>query len=335
MAKRTFAKIFHELRTHLHELSGSQLKVWVCHRLHEGPEGTSYPSVSLIAKETGLDPDTVKNSRRYMRENGWLRTISHKDSVSGKFAVPVEQCTYPWLTDRGVNTPSDAGVETHRDRGVKTASGFSPSEVDTSEEAPRPSDASPSEPDGAINSEERESKSKNELEREEGLAPLTPILTLGASFDQEKQAVRDWAFMEASREPISLPDDRPNWSARLGRVLDCGEWHEAECLYADLMPKATEFRLSEILALAEVALDLQIRYGTATGCCDLSDSAEPNPVRDFWRWNQVHKQGRFLFYSMAIMANSYWSDNERSSRAQWEMHDGDSCRICRLSRASA
>jgi hypothetical protein len=102
-----FAKVPHELRNHLHELTGSQLKVWLCHLLHEDKNHISFPSVPLIAKETGLDADTVGDAHKFLRENGWLKTVGSRDAKTGKFAVPVATCAIPvGVKDRDGKKPS-------------------------------------------------------------------------------------------------------------------------------------------------------------------------------------------------------------------------------------
>jgi hypothetical protein len=139
MAKHGFAKILHGLRNHLHELTGSQLKVWLCHRLHEDKNATAFPSIHTIAKETGLDPTTVGTAHTWLRANGWLKTLSYRSAESGRFAVPVARCTYPWLKQE---TPPSMGNPVSVESTVhgfsvdgSTVDGFDPIEVDTPKEA--------------------------------------------------------------------------------------------------------------------------------------------------------------------------------------------------------
>src|ERR1039458_6234231 len=229
-----YAKVLHALRKHLHEINGSQLKVWLCHRLHEDKNGTSFPSISLIAKETGLDPDTVKDAHKYLRDNGWLKTVSYRDSQSGKFAVPVAKCTYPWLIQDAASedVKAPAGKPTVAGKTVpgstapgstvhgSTVPGKPHPEVNTFEEAPIPSVASL--PTVAIHSEvfrptdevrERESKHSVASLPQENVAPL-PNKTI----DQEEpidpkaliREIKDRAFAEAWLEPQVKASDLPN-----------------------------------------------------------------------------------------------------------------------------
>ena len=129
-----FAKVPHELRNHLHELTGSQLKVWLCHLLHEDKNHTSFPSVPLIAKETGLDADTVGDAHKWLRENGWLKTVGSRDSKTGKFAVPVGTCAIPvGVKTRDGVLPSRYKTVTVPTVDGSTVDGFDPPEVDTCE----------------------------------------------------------------------------------------------------------------------------------------------------------------------------------------------------------
>jgi hypothetical protein len=352
MAKSGYAKVLHALRKHLHEINGSQLKVWLCHRLHEDKNGTSFPSISLIAKETGLDPDTVKDAHKYLRDNGWLKTVSYRDSQSGKFAVPVAKCTYPWLTQdaasEGVKAPpgnptvagkTAPGSTVHG----STVHGKPHPEVDTFEEAPIPSVASLA--TVAIHPEvfrpsdevrERESKHSVASLPQESVAPL-PNKSINQEQPKDPKAlnreIKDRAFAEAWVESQVKASDLPNWSNRLGRLMDGEEWLVAEELYRDLIPMATSYPEGEILSLAEVAFDMQQRYtpdsqhyGEMRGA---GYNDQHNPIRSFWRWNQTHKKAQLVFFTMADMAKAWWSENPRGARFQWERHDPDNCPTCR------
>jgi Helix-turn-helix domain len=357
MAKSGYAKILHALRKHLHEINGSQLKVWLCHRLHEDKNGTSFPSISLIAKETGLDPDTVKDAHKYLRDNGWLKTVSYRDSQSGKFAVPVAKCTYPWLTQDATSEDAKAppGNPTVAGKTVPgstvhgstapgpTVHGKPHPEVDTFEEAPIPSVASL--PTVAIHpevfrpsDEVRESVSKHSvasLPQENVATPSNKTINQEQPKDPKvlNREIKDGAFAEALVEPQVKASDLPYWSSRLGRLMDGEEWLVAEELYRDLIPMATSYPEPEILSLAEIALDMQQRYTPDTQHYDEMRGAgyndQDNPIRSFWRWNQTHKKAQLVFFTMADLAKAWWSENPRGARFQWERHDPDNCPTCR------
>jgi hypothetical protein len=167
----------------------------------------------------------------------------------------------------------------------------------------------------------------------EELASLTPpsvLINDSNLFDQERRATKDWAFMEAESEQEVPPEERHNWSHRLGRLMDMEELVIAGDLYFDLQPNQldfTDYNL-ELMALTEIAWDMERRYlggSVAAG----ESSADLNPIRDFWNWNQTHKTGKLVFYSMADMSRAYWSTNDRNARAQWEKYEPDTCPKCR------
>ena len=125
-SKQGFSQLPHGLHKHLFELTGAQLKVWLCHRCCEGKEGVSYPSLAKIAEYTGLDVTTVKRARRTLREIGWSVTVGKTESRHGHFAVPVEHTVVPGLQ----NAPSTQVQNAPTDAGAFTADGECTPEVD-------------------------------------------------------------------------------------------------------------------------------------------------------------------------------------------------------------
>ena len=61
-----------ELRDHLHELTGNELKVWLCLYLHSDKTKEAFPSNSLIVQETGLTKRTVKTVKANLRKKAWI-----------------------------------------------------------------------------------------------------------------------------------------------------------------------------------------------------------------------------------------------------------------------
>jgi hypothetical protein len=139
-SQRGYAKILWEVRGHLHEVTGNEFMVWMCHRLHEGVGTTSYPSLGTLSKETGLHPNTISAIHTNLKTKGWLRTVDQKPSTKGRFSVPVVQCIMPWLASTAPMKPVSGQASTAPCPTVNDRRG---TEVDTSEEAPRPSDAIP------------------------------------------------------------------------------------------------------------------------------------------------------------------------------------------------
>jgi len=89
-----------ELRDHLSELTGNELKVWMSHYLHTGDsEPTCHLSNETVAKETGLNVDTVKVCKKSLIAKGWLtRTGKAKRprKAGGTWDVPVMSVELPW-----------------------------------------------------------------------------------------------------------------------------------------------------------------------------------------------------------------------------------------------
>ena len=93
--KRPFKKLYCDWRTRIFtELKGVRLAVWLYHYSRSGKEDSSYPSLYRIANETSYSETTVKTARGWLRKNGWLVTISKRNS-KGMYAIPVEKAVSP------------------------------------------------------------------------------------------------------------------------------------------------------------------------------------------------------------------------------------------------
>lgn len=304
-----FAKVPHELRKRLHELTGSQLKVWLCHLLHEDKNHTSYPSVPLIAKETGLDADTVGDAHKWLRENGWLKTIGSRDSKTGKFAVPVGTCAIPeGVKPRHGKTPSRESTVTVPTVDGSTMDGKYPPEVDTFGVDTFEADTNP----------QGDTKVKglvSELVSEvRSVAPLphTRVSENTNTFDQAKKAMAEPAMVEET--------PKPRWTeADVDREVGPGQlWTSAEDVYHSMFPSKTwtDADIELLILLAkEVGGIRGITYGGER-------------VKSAWEWNQVHKKGKpkLLLFSIAELANALRSTNDRSLLAQMDADGG--CPLC-------
>jgi len=108
------------MRSHLHELTGNELKVWMYFHLRSGADATSYPSNKLIAQETGINIETVKLAKAKLRKLGWLEAGEQSKRADGSFSTVVE------------NPATDNGKPSHGTVGGKNRSGKNrPAEVDT------------------------------------------------------------------------------------------------------------------------------------------------------------------------------------------------------------
>jgi hypothetical protein len=149
-------------------------------------------------------------------------------------------------------------------------------------------------------------------------------------------------------QPLDHENRTPQYSNRLVRMFDVGEWDIAMDLYQTLLPNDTESKIrgfddKELLALAQVNWDIQHRYSPramgsvnrATGEMQTEEHVKVVTAQDFWHWNHTHKTGKLKFLSMADMALSWWSTNPRCGRVQWENDDSDTCPVCTRLRSKA
>jgi hypothetical protein len=97
--KSGYTKLPHGFHARLKELKGIRLFVWLAHRIREGKQGTSYPSLSLLASDTGYSEDRVCRARSWLRDHGWLKTVGYRDAGTGEFKVPIEATNIPPLCE--------------------------------------------------------------------------------------------------------------------------------------------------------------------------------------------------------------------------------------------
>jgi hypothetical protein len=84
--KQTFVKFsvkFRELQ--LAQLKGAPLSVFICLALHIAEDGSCFPSVSLICKETGFNRDTVFDALRKLEFMGYIARRQKTDAQTQKF----------------------------------------------------------------------------------------------------------------------------------------------------------------------------------------------------------------------------------------------------------
>jgi hypothetical protein len=146
-----FTQIPHGFHERIAELSGAQLKVWLAHRCREGKDGDSYPSLTRLTQDTGLDIHTVTDARRMLRETGWLESTGQTRASHGQFSIPYQHTVVPppvsgkptngagtgtaggKSTNRlGTKPTNGAGTKSTNRPSTKTASGKGTTEVDPS-----------------------------------------------------------------------------------------------------------------------------------------------------------------------------------------------------------
>jgi DNA-binding MarR family transcriptional regulator len=75
----------------LRQLKGPILAVFLCIALHINEKGQAWPSISLIAKETGYSRDTVFKRLKGLEKMGFISRVQKQDEETGKFRSNVYQ----------------------------------------------------------------------------------------------------------------------------------------------------------------------------------------------------------------------------------------------------
>jgi len=86
------------LRERLHELTGNELKLWLCMFLHSDRNGEAYPSNKLLMKETGMSAPTFKAAKRGLRTKGWFTNAKKRVRDDGSYSTVKEQVHIPTLS---------------------------------------------------------------------------------------------------------------------------------------------------------------------------------------------------------------------------------------------
>jgi len=107
-----FAQVGVKFREHLHYLRGAKLHVFLAISLHANENGWAWPSVSLLAKETGYNPGTINDALKDLCDltiNGerLLLKFQPKNKGNGQFH-----------SNHYLIFPSAAEVEEYKDRGL-------------------------------------------------------------------------------------------------------------------------------------------------------------------------------------------------------------------------
>ena len=75
----------------LRQLKGPILGVFLCIALHINEEGQAWPSVALIAHETGYNEDTVFKCLKSLELMGYISRVQPNDAQTGKFHSNIYQ----------------------------------------------------------------------------------------------------------------------------------------------------------------------------------------------------------------------------------------------------
>lgn len=75
----------------LGQLKGPILGVFVCIALHINERGLAWPSIKLIARETGYNKDTIFKCLKKLELMGFISRVQKTDRETGKFGSNVYQ----------------------------------------------------------------------------------------------------------------------------------------------------------------------------------------------------------------------------------------------------
>ena len=89
---KTFVKFSVKFREQqLSQLKGPPLSIFICLALHIAENGSCFPSVSLISKETGYNRDTVFDALKKLEFMGYIARRQKADAQTKKFKSNVYQ----------------------------------------------------------------------------------------------------------------------------------------------------------------------------------------------------------------------------------------------------
>jgi hypothetical protein len=99
---RPFKKFFCD-RDETFLIPANPFKVWMFHYRLEGKERRSWPSREIICRKLSISVDTLKRSRKWLIQYGWLERIGERNS-EGEFAVPIFRVTRGRIPTVGAET---------------------------------------------------------------------------------------------------------------------------------------------------------------------------------------------------------------------------------------
>jgi DNA-binding MarR family transcriptional regulator len=90
--RSTYVKFSVKFRdSQLAQLKGATLAIFICLALHIEEDGTCFPSVNLICKETGYNRDTVFDALSKLEFRGYIARKQKTDRTTKKFRSNVYQ----------------------------------------------------------------------------------------------------------------------------------------------------------------------------------------------------------------------------------------------------
>ena len=295
------------LRDRLHELTGSELTVWLAVVLHSDANSESFPSNELLMEETGLSHNTLADAKKGLRSKGWF-TSAQRYRENGSLSSMGEKWYIP--KHRGDISPEVGGIPP-QEQGIGYPANLGVPEVDTLEvDTEKPDTSKP--------------QDQNLVSKKVSEASLAPLATYQRL--EEQQPVQgslprtkpDDSLWDRDQEREYLAQESiPYWSDVLDRGLDIKEVVIAEELYLDLIPLG---KMDEA--------DIVTLYELATACTDHNLLGQVR-IRRIWHWNKLHKKGNLQFRTIQGLAKALRSESDNNVWNQYSDHNPTDCPKCK------
>ena len=299
------------LRDRLHELTGSELKVWMAVVLHSDANREAFPSNKVLMEETGLTHTTLAKAKQGLRSKKWF-TSAQRYRENGSLSSMGEKWHVP-KTQGDVSLKS-TDIPTN-DSGIPSPQLLVEPEVDTLEvDTGKPDTSKPQNQTLLVSKSVSEASlaTLTTSERREQQEPVHGSLARTKPDDGLWDRDQEQAWLE--QEPI------PYWSEELNRGLDISEVDMAQELYLDLIPMG-KMDDGDLVTLYELALVYQTddTYGQAV-------------IRSIWHWNKVHKKDNLQFRTIQSLAKAMRSESDNNIVIQTYEHNRAECPKCKKQR---
>ncbi len=311
-----FKMIPASLRDRLHELTGSELKVWLAVVLHSDANREAFPSNGVLMEETGLTHTTLAKAKQGLRSKKWFtsaqryRENGSLSSMGEKWHIPVT-CSW-YIPEFQGDTCLIFRDISLRFSGIAYPRLVGGPEVDTLEvDTGKPDTSKPQDQNLLVSKSVSQASfaSLTTSERREEQKPVHGSLA---------RTKPDDSLWDRDQEQAWLAQERiPFWSEELNRGLDIEEVIIAEELYLDLIRKG-KMDEADVVTLYELALAYQTddTYGQAV-------------IRSIWQWNKLHKKDSLQFRTIQALAKAMRSESDNNVVIQWHEHNRAECPKCK------
>ena len=259
-----------EVREHLHELTGNELKVWMCLFLHTDKTGTAFPSNQTIMDGTGVSDRTLVRVKQGLRKKGWLKAGVQRFRKDGTCSSLRETITHPGKVD--TYTPESLTPTPLSDLQGSPLSNLQGHEVDTLEVDTGKSDTSKPEEQGSKEGREP--------------PPFASLTTASTNAPENQQPEPTGSLANQDQKQNQLPD-YPSWS-------DEPPTQEEQNLLEALMPMGKPNQITEAQAWVRA---------TARR---LSQTRVNLPA--MLRYNRSHKRGGLVIRTAKQLYSAFTGD---------------------------